>query len=255
MQESSRAVSRSLGALEHLSVAAQPLTNEQLARSLGIPASSTYRLLRKLVALGYVDFDTAGCCYSIGTRLGELGERLADVACRSLPIRQLVANLRGTTGYYVSIWVPSGRHVRIALLMSGIGDRPGLLLADGRAPPFSTPGIAISMSATDAEVRTLVRLCRKRHERLGRNFRTANEVLKAVRAHRQAGYVAAYNLIADGWSMLAWPIPITLEPRRMGAIVIGAPSDRLRAEEQQLVHVVTRERDRYSRVLEAARVS
>jgi len=212
-----------------------------------------YRILRKLVALGYVDFDAAGCCYSIGTRLGELGERLADVACRSLPIRQFVAKLRRTTGHYVSIWVPSGRHVRIALLMSGIGVRPGSLLADGRAPPFSTPGIAIAMTVADADVRALVRLCRKRQERLGRNFETANDVLKCVRTHREVGYVAGYNLTADGWSMLAWPIPITLAPRRMGAILIGAPSDRLRVEEQRLLRIVVRERDQYLRALEAAR--
>ena len=254
MSENSRAVARSLGVLEQLSVAARPLTNEQLARALGIPASSCFRLLRKLLELGYVEFDAAGYCYSIGARLGDLAERLTDVACRSLPIRQLLTNLRNSTGFHVSIWVPSGVHVRIASLLAGTRRGPTSNLPGETASPFSTPGIAIAFNYTDAEVRHLALQCRKHGETLGRDFSTVKDILRALRSHRVAGYVTGYNMRSDGWAMLAWPIPVTLKPMRFGAVSLGAPVTLLRRQELELVRLTGAERERYLRALGATQV-
>lgn len=237
MQEQARTVARVLALLVELSVAPESLTNGQLAQSLGVPASSMHRLLQKLLALGYLDFDDGGPSYAVSPKLAELCERLADAGCRSLPMRQLLTELRELTGHNVMIWVPSGMHVRIAALLVGKARQKTNSRAGEQSGPFSTPGLAIAMSYTERQVRELARHCRRRSESLGRNFHTVSDVLQSLRAYKLKGHVSGYNMVADGWAMLAWPLPITLEPLRIGALAVGAPAAVLRRQEGRLIEL------------------
>jgi DNA-binding IclR family transcriptional regulator len=224
-----------LGALEELSIAASPLSNHDLAQRLGVPAASMYRLLQKLAQLGYIDYSATHASYGVASRLGELGERLADAGCRAPPLRQLMAALRAETGHTVTVWVQTGIHVRIAALLVGslrgaTSNAPGEL-----APPFSTPGLAIASQLPRESVRTLVAQCRRRRVGLGRRFGSIGEIEKALREVRTRRFAAGYNLRADGWGMLAWPIPVSMAPLRIGALALGAPVAALRREESQIV--------------------
>lgn len=235
----SRSIARVLEVLEQLSVAPQPLSNHTLARRLGVPASSMFRLLQKLAELGYVDFDASGATYAVSGRLGELGERLADAGCRSLPMRNLLIGLRDRTGYNAMVWVPSGIHVRLAAIVPGKADR-GMTARPGELQmPFSTPGLAIALTYTDAEVRAVARHCRRRGIDIGKRFRTTAEVLQGLRTLRQRGHVPGYNIMADGWAMLAWPIPapVALDPNRVGAVALGSRAPVMRREERRVVQL------------------
>lgn len=235
--DSSRAVARVVEALEHLSVAPQPLTNQALARRLGIPGSSMFRLLQKLVEQGYVDFDEAGSTYAVSGRLGELGERLADAGCRSAPMRTLLTSLRDATGYHALAWISSGVHVRLAGYIEGQavhGSAP--LLGDLRLP-FSTPGLAIAMHWTEAQIREIARQCRRRDVALGHGFASLRDVLRALRVVRQNGYSAGYNKMSDGWAIIAWPVPIpvALDRDRIGAVAVGSSAQVMRSDEQRVL--------------------
>ncbi len=235
----SRSIARVLEVLEQLSVAPQPLSNHTLARRLGVPASSMFRLLQKLAELGYVDFDDSGATYAVSGRLGELGERLADAGCRSLPMRNLLMGLRDLTGYNAMVWVPSGIHVRLAAIVSGKIER-GLAAIPGElSPPFDTPGLAIALTYTDAEVRAVARQCRRRGIEFGQRFRTTAEVLQGLRSLRPRGHVPGYNIMADGWAMLAWPIPIPvrLDPNRVGAVALGSRVPMMRRDERRILQL------------------
>lgn len=235
--ENSRSVSRVLEVLEHLSVAPQPMTNAALAERLGVPTSSMYRLLQKLVELGYVEFDPAFTSYAISGRLGELGERLADAGCRSLAMRNLLLGLRDVTGYHAMAWVPHGNQVRLAAMVHG-NDVENISTAPGELrPPFSTPGLAIALTYTDQHVKTIARQCRRRNIDLGRRFRTVDEIVRGLGAFRKNGYVPGYNIEADGWAMIAWPIPVpvALDPARTGAVAVGSRVNPLRREEQRVM--------------------
>jgi IclR family pca regulon transcriptional regulator len=240
MDEHSRSIARLLAVLEQLGSAPQPLTNQLLARRLKVPVSSMFRLLQKLVELGYVHFDPDGASYAIAAPLGDLGERLADAGCRSLPMRRLLASLRERIGYNISVWVPSGLHVRVAAVLPGRQTARGEITVPGEIrPPFSTPGLAIALSCTDAEVRALARHCRRRGLDLGRRFTTTAEVLEALRTFRKRGHVPGYNIIADGWALIAWPIPmpVALDPHRMGALSIGSQVPAMRRDEGRLQQI------------------
>lgn len=235
--DSSRAVARVLEVLEHLSVAPQPLTNQALARRLGIPASSMFRLLQRLVKQGYVDFDESGATYAVSGRLGELGERLADAGCRSAPMRTLLTSLRDATGYHALAWISSGVHVRLAGYIEGQSVHgTGPLLGDLRLP-FSTPGLAIAMNWSEAEIREIARQCRRRDIPLGHGFASLRDVLRALRVVRQSGYSAGYNKMADGWAIIAWPVPIpvALDRNRIGAVAVGSSAQALRSDEQRVL--------------------
>lgn len=236
---SSRAVARVVEILQQLSLSPHPLTNREIALRIGAPASSVFRILRRLVAEEYLVFDPSTASYSISNRLGELGERIADADCRSPAMAQLVGQLRESLGFNVMVWVPSGLHVRMATLVRGVNvlgttSAPGELRS-----PFTTPGLAIALHYTDARVRDLVKQCRRRAIPLGRGFATAVDVLSVLRDCRSRGYVSGYNITGDGWAMISWPIPVPVQqdPRRIGSIAIGSRMNTLRKQESRLLQV------------------
>ncbi|MFO1426401.1 MAG: hypothetical protein U1F11_05400 [Steroidobacteraceae bacterium] len=71
----------------------------------------------------------------------------------------------------------------------------------------------------------------------GRRFGSIAEIEKVLRDVRDRGYAAGYNLRSDGWGVLAWPIPVTIAPLRVGALAIGAQVATMRRDEQRLVQL------------------
>jgi DNA-binding IclR family transcriptional regulator len=230
-------VARVLGALEELSIAASSLSNQELALRLGVPPASMYRLLQKLASLGYIEYSQSHARYGVGPLLAELGERLADAGCRAPPLRRLMSTLRSESGHTITVWVRAGLHVRIAALLVGEVRGPLSNVPGERALPFSTPGLAIASRDPRDEVRALVAQCRRRRIGFGRRFGSVSEVERAVREVGSRGFAAGYNLRADGWGMLAWPLPVTTSPLRIGALAIGAPVAVLRRDQAKLVQL------------------
>ncbi len=235
MDERSRSVARVLTVLEQLSVSPKPLSNQELAEALDVPASSMFRLLQKLVELGYAEFFPEDSSYAITPRLGALGVRLAEAGAHSLPLTRLVAGLRAATGHTIAVWVPNGVSVRISALL--IGKIPGTRSTSPgeAAEAFSTPGLAIASQYSAEQVRAVVAQCRRRHVSLGRSFRRLAEIQKALEETRKRGYAIGYNMRSDGWAMLAWPILLSSHPPRLGALALGAQVAVLRRDEAQLV--------------------
>jgi DNA-binding IclR family transcriptional regulator len=236
--ERSRAVGRVVAVLEELSVAVTPLPNHELALRLGVPPASMYRLLQKLASLGYVEYSGAQASYAVGPRLAELGERLADAGGRSPQLRRLMTALRAETGAGVTVWVPTGIHVRIAALLHGSHRGSRSNVAGEIASPFSTPGLAIASQMSRDEVRALAAQCRRRHESFGPRFSTVAEVEKALTTVRSRGYASGYNMLGDGWGILGWPVQVTASPLRIGALCVAAPVGQLRRDEAKIVPCV-----------------
>lgn len=233
--------------LEELSVAVTPLPNHELALRLGVPPASMYRLLQKLASLGYVDYDGTRASYGVGPRLAELGERLADAGGRSPQLRKMMTALRAETSAGITVWVPTGIHVRIAALLHGSNRGTRSNVAGEIAGPFSTPGLAIASQMSREEVRALAAQCRRRHESFGPRFNTVAEVEKALAAVRSRGYASGYNLLGDGWGILGWPVQVTATPLRIGALCVAAPVGQLRRDETKIVPIVQKLLAAYAR--------
>jgi hypothetical protein len=92
----------------------------------------------------------------------------------------------------------------------------------------------------DEQLALLVRQCRRRHIALGRNLKSLADVRQSVRSFRPQGHVTGYNIMSDGWATVAWPIPIpvALDPQRIGAVAVAARVSALRREEHDLLRIV-----------------
>lgn len=244
-EERSRTVTRLFAVLDRLSVAPHPMSNHELAQALGTPASSMHRLLHKMWELGYVECEADTACYSVSTRLSELGGRLADVGGHSPPLRSLMAHVRRMSGGTVSVWVPAGVHVRLsAMLLGRIRGRSSHAPGEIREP-FSTPGLAIAAYYSRDELRRMIALARRRGVPLGRDFRNVREVVPAIAQIERRGYAVGFNLRLDGWGVMSWPIPITLAPRRAGSLALGLPVPELRRRERDIARSVEPLREAY----------
>ncbi|MFK7958308.1 MAG: helix-turn-helix domain-containing protein [Lysobacterales bacterium] len=245
MDERSRTVGRVIAVMDQLSVSPRPLSNLELAVATDVPMSSMHRLLQKLTALGYIDCDHDTACYSVAPMLSELGTRLANVGGYSQPLRTLMGTIREKTGFSISVWVPSGAHVRLSAVLIGAIRGPTLRLPGEVCEPFTTPGLAIATQLSDSEVRKLASMARRRRVPLGRKFKHISQVKRSIASVAQRGYATGYNMMGDGWGMLAWPIPISIEPLRPGALAVGAPVAQLREQQNQLLEYVNRMRETY----------
>jgi hypothetical protein len=58
-----------------------------------------------------------------------------------------------------------------------------------------------------------------------------------LRVVRTNGYSAGYNKMADGWAIIAWPVPIpvALDRDRIGAVAVGSSAQELRSDEARVL--------------------
>jgi DNA-binding IclR family transcriptional regulator len=253
--ERSRTVGRVMAVINQLSVSPTPMSNLELAHALDVPLSSMHRLLHKLHSLGFLDCDADTARYTVAAQLSELGGRLADAGGYSQPLQVLMATIREQTGSTVSTWVPSGVHVRLSGLIVGKVRGRTSNLPGETAEPFSTPGLAVASQYTGAQIRQLIAMARRRRVPLGRKFQRISEIMRAVDQVSERGYAVGFNIRSDGWGILAWPIPITLEPLRLAALTVGAPVPDMRRQQDETIALVERLRANYLRDISAHRAA
>src|SRR5690606_22056185 len=87
------------------------LTAPELARRLGVPRTTVFRLLVTLEALGFVERARNGREYQLGTAVLKLGfEYLASLALTELS-RPILEDLRNTFNYSANLAIRDGREV------------------------------------------------------------------------------------------------------------------------------------------------
>jgi IclR family KDG regulon transcriptional repressor len=119
-RESIQSVERALDILSCLSSYAEGLSLGELGRLVGLPKSTTHRLLSTLVTRGYVKQDVSSGKYSLGLDI----LRLANTVLRSMEIRRqsqdLMEQIVDATGETCSLHVREG------------DDRVAVRVADGK---------------------------------------------------------------------------------------------------------------------------
>jgi IclR family acetate operon transcriptional repressor len=99
------AVARALDVIEFLADHARPFGINELARELGIPVNSVFRILKCLEARGYVETEGPAGGYQLSTRFFSLGMRLYgrfDLRRRARPYMETLCRQTGeTTQIYV----------------------------------------------------------------------------------------------------------------------------------------------------------
>jgi DNA-binding IclR family transcriptional regulator len=94
------AVARALDVIEFLADHARPFGMNELARELGIPVNSVFRILKCLEARGYVETESPAGGYQLSTRFFSLGMRLYtrfDLRRRARPHLETLCRQTGET--------------------------------------------------------------------------------------------------------------------------------------------------------------
>lgn len=105
-----QSIERAFSVLECLAASARPLGLTDIARTVGLTTSTTHRLIRALVAAGYVEQDPTTEQYQLGIGIAVIGQRALEHSGYHLA-RPVLDDLRERTGESVSLGVRRGGEV------------------------------------------------------------------------------------------------------------------------------------------------
>jgi DNA-binding IclR family transcriptional regulator len=216
----SRSATRALDVLEYFGEARRPLRAVEIARALGLHASTTDQLLKTMVDSAHLVFDARHKTYAPSHRLARFGAWVVESYGADERLRALVAEVQARTGEIATLTTPNDLFMQIVDL-AGVspGGRPterGL-----RISMFgSAVGAAYLATLTDAEIARLAGRARLPEAELA-------DVLASAERIRRDGFAEGPS--ADG---NAWSLAIPLPRRGLSPIVLGVagPTARMRAE-------------------------
>ena len=221
-----KTVAKAFKLLEALAAHDRPQRVTELARELGIVKSNAFRLLRTLVALGYVRQDADGL-YEASLKVWEIGTQ----ALSHLAVQQIagdhIKRLAATTGEQVNLAILDGVEV---LFLSAVETIHAVRLHSvvGRRAPACSSATGKALLAHQPE--TAVRAAARHAELTLPLFDTTWERIRAELAEvRRHGY--AVNLSSWRVGVHAVAAPIALPDGTIGAAIsITGPAERLPAK-------------------------
>jgi DNA-binding IclR family transcriptional regulator len=213
--------------IDCLGRAGEPVSLGYVRSALGMPKSSTHRLLSELAALGIVRRTEDGR-YSLGPRLLYWGEAAADTFDLRAVAEQPMRRLRDELGESVHLYIrDSDARICIAAVEARHELRPFIQL--GRPLPLRAGAAGkLLLAFAEPDVQRLeLRRARSDAEQLPNapGARLA-EQLESIRDERWATSAGERE---EGVSAAATPV-VDSRDRVVAALCISAPTTRLRAE-------------------------
>lgn len=235
-----KSVARTLEVLEYFDEVQRPVNAAAVASALGYPQSSTSALLRSMVSLGYLDFDSRKRTYVPTDRVPLLGSwvnprlfpegalvRLAQSVAERSGQSALIGARNGDFGQYIYIANPNNvipYHIRLGVL---------------RPLGNSAIGNALLSSMRDTDVKRLFhRINAYRPD--GEPPVDVKALLGELAQLREKGYVSSTDRVARGFGMIAMLMPTECTDRPL-AIGIGAPSDAIRERAGEMAAMMREE--------------
>lgn len=214
----------------------EPLGVSELARRVGVPTSTAYRLLAYLVQGGLVD--KVGTQYRPGHKLFELGSKAASSRLDGLRdhAAPYLGELHATTGMTARLGVLQGDQIVLLDKVVGLRTPPGSTLVGGRLPATCTAlGKAILAFQTDDAVRSILQRPLARRTRFsivmpGVLHRQLLDVRTSRLAHDREESIIGHACIATPVFRHGQPVaalslsstPGKMDPRRFGPALISA---------------------------------
>ncbi len=157
-------VSHALAILRHLAAERRGEGVTAIARALGLSPSSTFNILKTLVAEGFADFDAASKTYTIGAAAIDIARSALDPANAFQLVRGEVARIARQQGATTSLWrvTSNERLVLLGHVDSGEGTRIDLSPGQ-RLPMLAGAGgrcVAASLGLDDTRLEAAFRKLR-----------------------------------------------------------------------------------------------
>lgn len=228
----SKSVSRAFALLELFRSERRALTAGAIEGALGIPQPSALVLARELAQLGYLSFDPATREYFPTERVLDLGAWLGKADLPRQRLRRLVDELARLAGETTTLCTAGGAFLEIDHV--AVGTQSGsILMRPGRAAPLTRSGSGRAVLATFDDAEALARIAAA--EASGQAGGIArSDVLRDLRSARRNGFLAITDLMTEGIGAVCFPLPVASAGGHF-ALVIGAPSPRIRARRDELV--------------------
>ncbi len=230
-----KSVARVFEILECFEHKRRPLNATSVARTLGYPQSSTQALLRTMVNLGYLTFDSRIRAYFPTPKFLLTTGWLANTPPGNSSLLEAVDDLQQMTGETVTLSSYCDLDMLIVRMTAGSHPITLNLHAGDRLSLFhSAVGLAFLADQTDDVVRRLIR--RGRSLAAGTSARAVKpaKVREGIELVRERGAAIGYGLVLEGVGAIAAAIrcPISGAPYVLG---IGGPEARIRSQESQIL--------------------
>ena len=214
--------------VEFMAAAAAPCRLSAIAAALDLPKSATHRLLREMLALGWMEQDGADGPYRLSLRFALLGHRVLQSSGLQDLVQPVLDRLAGETRELVRltmatehglVWLAAAQGAPPGLLYQPTMDGPVLLhaTANGKAYLAGLPdpaALRLAQRSGLGQVRPT-----------GRTLATPETLLAELHRVRQSGFAVAMEEAEAGISAVA--VGIAGDGRVLGTLSVAGPSLRV----------------------------
>jgi DNA-binding IclR family transcriptional regulator len=199
------AVGQALAVLKLLARHAGPLPAASIARELGLPRSTTYRLLDSMTTHGFVVHLPEERRYGLGVAAFELGSAYSRQEPMQRLARPLLSRLADRTGHNAHLVVLHGRDV-LYVIEERVGGRPSLVSDVGVRLPatLTASGLAILAALPPAQVRALYPSSDAFVQRHGTGPTSLSRLRRLLVDVRAQGVAAEVGSVTPGLASVAW---------------------------------------------------
>ena len=228
-----KSVGRVIAVLELFEAKREALTGAQIASELGYPSSSTNAVLKSLVKLGYLSWNTLTRRYFPTLSVSNLGEWILDDLLANETLEILEA-LHAATGETVTLSTQNDLNMQFIRVIPGTFPI-SLSVREGYLGPLfgSAIGTACLSRLNDNQISRL-------HERGKRSPGSASskfqltDVMAEVETARERGFAVGYDRILQDTGAVAIPLPNQPE----FVVGVGGLSPRIHRSEEAIVEAM-----------------
>lgn len=219
--------------LEYFDEVQQPISLKDMSIHFGYPVSSASALLKSMVVMGYLDYDSYSRTYMPTMRIATLGNWVQGALFGEGRILALMKHMSEITKETISIGTQSDLFAQyIHIVPSQYAIR--YHLKPGTVRPLARSGLGwLLLSARTDE--TIDRLLRRINiEETPDSRITLPDLMARVREVRKQGYVFSRHTVTAGAGVIGMLLPIRRHGRIL-AIGVGGPVDRLEEKKDQIL--------------------
>lgn len=219
--------------LEYFDEVQQPISLKDMSIHFGYPVSSASALLKSMVVMGYLDYDSYSRTYMPTMRIATLGNWVQGALFGEGRILALMKHMSEITKETISIGTQSDLFAQyIHIVPSQYAIR--YHLKPGTVRPLARSGLGwLLLSARTDE--TIDRLLRRINIEETPDSRIAlPDLMARVREVRKQGYVFSRHTVTAGAGVIGMLLPIRRHGRIL-AIGVGGPVDRLEEKKDQIL--------------------
>jgi IclR family transcriptional regulator, KDG regulon repressor len=223
--------------LEYFDEVQHPISLKDLSLHFSYPVSSASALLKSMVVMGYLDYDSYSRTYMPTMRIATLGNWVQGALFGESRILALIKHMSDATGEMISISTQSdlfAQYIHVEPSQHPIRFH----LKPGTVRPLARSGVGWLLLSARADD-TIDRLVRRINiEEEPANRIDLVDLMQRIRGIREQGFVFSRHTVIKGAGVIAKLLPIRRHGRIL-AIGVGAPVDRLEANEHQIVRELT----------------